>query len=314
MEGIQMQNFLRNRLRSFTPWIKFQELNREGWIQAYRRSSIQKWILHTRPLSTATKGPTEVHLLTWRRDWLNALWALKSFYYYSKVDYPIVIHDGGLEDWQVLLLKEHLPNARIHLMKESNAFVENFLIKNGLTRCVEYRRLNVATKKVFDFFLLSESERIISIDSDIVFFKRPDELIQPVASNPKNTYNKDMQYAYSMSLDELETSFGIRPPPLINSGLSRVERASIDFKKIETWLANKKFSADRWVTEQTIHALCSTLHGVELLPDSYLVSTSEGLNEHLKCKHYPGFFRPLLYSEGMGFLKRNSLLFSDWAN
>ena len=143
---------------------------------------------------------------------------------------------------------------------------------------------------------------MLSIDSDILFFKKPTELLTALDDSNRNIYNKDMQYAYSMSQDELQEAFGIRPPPLINSGLSVVSRASMNFEKINEWLAHPKLFADKWVTEQTLHALCATLYGVNLLPSIYRVDTAPGLSEELVCKHYPGFFRPLLYQEGMRHL------------
>lgn len=61
-----------------------------------------------------------------------------------------------------------------------------------------------------------------------------------------------------MSLDELEPSFGIKPPKHLNSGLSVVRRKSIDFDTVDRWLRCPRLCADRWVTtEQTLHALCS---------------------------------------------------------
>ncbi|MEQ1878938.1 MAG: hypothetical protein ABL958_20025, partial [Bdellovibrionia bacterium] len=159
-----------------------------------------------------------------------------------------------------------------------------------------YRRQNVATLKVWDFFMLSAAKQVISLDSDILFFKRPSALL---ADAPKNLFNRDLQYGYSLTLDEIEKYFGIRPQPMINSGLSRIARASLNYEKIETWLANPKLFADKWVTEQTLHALCSTIYGVDFLPEGYAVDTKPGLSEKTVCKHYPGFFRPLLYQEGM---------------
>jgi hypothetical protein len=113
-----------------------------------------------------------------------------------------------------------------------------------------------------------------------------------------------------MSVEELDAAFGIAPEAKINSGLSVIRRSSIDFAAIERWLEHPKLFGDKWVTEQTLHALCSTVHGVEFLPDSYFVATEPGLPPGLVCKHYPGFFRQLLYTEGMakligeGFLTR----------
>jgi hypothetical protein len=293
---------LRDWLRQQPLWVRFQEVNREGWGRAWRRRSIQPRILDTPPLLTARQGLVEVRVLTWRRDWVNLIWALKSFYHFAGVDYPLFIHDGGLLHGQAERLMRHFPSAYFIGTDEADKRVEPLLTDRGLSRCLEYRRRNVSVRKLFDFYLLSRAESVVMIDSDIVFFRRPELLLMPPDRLGNNRYNKDSAYWYSLSLDELESSFGVRPPPLINSGLAVVRRTSIDFNAVERWLAHPKLFADTWVTEQTLHALCSTVHGVELLPDDYCVSTQPGLTAEMVCKHYPGFFRHLLYEEGMRHL------------
>src|SRR5439155_18679936 len=96
-----------------------------------------------------------------------------------------------------------------------------------------------------------------------------------------------------------EEAFGIRPPPLINSGLSRVRAAAMDFVRIDQWLAHPKLFADQWVTEQTPQALCATLDGFEFLPEGYEVGAPQPISPHTIARHYAGLFRPMLYNEGM---------------
>jgi hypothetical protein len=307
-DNVSMMDALRTILRKQQAWIEFQELNREGWRAAVRRRRIQRRILATQPLRTAREGTTEVRVLTWRRDWINVIWALKSFYHFAQVDYPLFIHDGGLAAGQDAKLARHFPDATFISKADADARVAAILEARKLSRCLAYRKLNPTTRKLFDFYLFSTAKYVITIDSDIVFFKRPDALIAPPHGWQKNLYNKDSSYQYSMPLDELESNFGVRPPPLINSGLNVSDRESMDFQIMDRWLENPKLFADRWVTEQTLHAMCSTRHGVEFLPDTYLVSTEPGLRPNLVCKHYPGFFRPLLYSEGMAKLLADGFL------
>jgi hypothetical protein len=297
---------LRALLRGNRLWLEFREVQREGWRNARLRRHFQRQILGTPPIRTAREGRTEVRALTWRRDWMNLLWALKSFYHFAEVDYPLFIHDGGLAPGQADRLRAHFPDAVIVPTAEADARIEAAL--RGFPRCLEYRLRNPSTRKLFDFFAFSDADYLVSIDSDIVFFRRPDLLIVPPEGVAVNRYNQDHTYWYSMGLDELEASFGVRPPPLVNSGLALIRRESIDFAMIERWLEHPKLFEDRWVTEQTLHALCSKLHGIELLPDTYRVDIREGLGPGLVCKHYPSFFRPLLYQEGMAHLVATGFL------
>lgn len=293
---------LKQVLRQQQVWIEFQEINHEGWSNAWSRWQTQKMILATPPIRTAKSGSTEVRILTWRRDCLNSIWALKSFYHFSQVDYPLFIHDGGLKKSQFHQLQYHFPDAVLIPLDRGDNYTIKEMEKRQLNRCLLYRQKNISTRKLFDFYIMSQADFLVSIDSDIVFFQKPAELLASPINFTKNKYNKDIKYFYSMELDEMEAAFGIRPIPLINSGLSLVKRDSINFSKIEEWLEHPKLFADKWVTEQTLHALASTIYGVELLPDKYCVSTHPGLESDLVCKHYPGYSKELLYREGMQHL------------
>src|SRR5438093_311156 len=214
-------------LRKQRRWLEFQEANREGWLRAWKRRRIQHRILNTPPIATASTGPVEVRVLTWRRDWINLIWALKSFYHFAEVDYPLYIHDGGLAPGQAAQLQKHFPQATVITTSAADDQVAVELQRRGLTRCLAYRQRNISTRKLFDFYLLSKADFVISIDSDIVFFRRPHVLL-PTETLRTNHYNRDCAYWYSMSLDELEINFGIRPPPHVNSGLALVRRESMN--------------------------------------------------------------------------------------
>ena len=304
MRGHGVLGILRRTLRRRLWWLRFQELRREGFVAAARRVKLQRPILRTPPVRTAPVGvgPVEVRVLTWRRDWVNLLWALKSFYHYAGGYYPLVIHDGGLLPRQAAELLRHFPDARYVPSLEADARFPEELRRRGLARSAEYRARNVATRKLFDYFLDSRADHVLMIDSDIVFFRRPDELILPPGGSTRNLYNRDDGFWYSMTVEEMGEAFGVRPPPRVNSGLAVVRRESIDFAAVERYLGHPKMFADPWVTEQTLHALCSATWGVEFLPDEYRVGGPPGLTPDLVCKHYPGHTRPLLYREGMRHL------------
>jgi hypothetical protein len=304
----RMIDFARRRLRGWLPWIRFQELRREGFVAAWRRHKLQVPILQTLPIRTAPRGPVEVRVLTWRRDWINLIWAVKTYYHFAGVDYPLVIHDGGLLAWQVEALRGHFPDARFIPAAEADDRFTAELRRRGLPRSAELRAKNVMSHKLFDFFLDSAADHVISIDSDIVFFRRPDLLIVPPGGLGVNRYNENSGCWYSMSVEELKAAFGIAPPPGVNAGLSVVRRESIDFPTIERFLENPVLFAGDWLTEQTLHALLSVKYGLELLPPTYRVGGPPGLPPDIVCKHYPSEPRPLLYTEGMRQLLDSGLI------
>jgi hypothetical protein len=262
----KVEDRLRAWLRGRLSWIRFQELNREGWRPAWRRRGIQRTILATPPVYKDRGGDTEVRVLTWRRDWINLIWALKSFYHFSGVRFPLYIHDGSLLDDNIRSLLAHFPNATFVSRADADIQVETQLSTWRCDRSLAYRRRSSFALKLFDFFLLSRARTVISIGSDIVFFRTPLELLQ---SRPHlNLYNRDLGHYYCLSPDEIRRRFGLQPVPLINSGLCRVARESIDFQAIQDWLHDDDLFTNYWLTEQTLHAMCSSRHGAELLPET----------------------------------------------
>jgi hypothetical protein len=301
---------VRSFLRKRPLWVRFQELNREGWFRAWQRRAIQRLILATPPVKTATTGPAEVRVLTWRRDWMNQLWALKTFYHFAGVDYPLHIHDGGLDRGQGERLLAHFPNARFVAADEALTHITKVLTARRLPHCLEFRRNNPFGVKLIDYFAFSTAQRVVSIDSDILFFRRPDELLDADGDPRRNLFNRDVRDWYCLEPERLEGLFGIRPPAGVNAGLSLIWRESVDLNFVEHCLARMELPAHHWLTEQTVHAINSKAYGIELLPDTYCVGEGPLPAEQLVCKHYPGPYRPQMYAEGMrrlvgsGFLER----------
>jgi hypothetical protein len=62
-----------------------------------------------------------------------------------------------------------------------------------------------------------------------------------------------------------------------------------------------------WRIEQTLFALCSSRHGVELLPQEYALRLEPGIGD--RCfRHYIGAIRHLMYGEGMARLVKDGFL------
>src|SRR6185295_1640954 len=111
----------------------------------------------------------------WRRDWISAVWALKSFFHACGQTYPLYIHDGGLDASHAEQMMQHFPGAKFVGRDDGDRQVVGELRRRGFDRSASYRQRNGTVRKLFDFFLMSQADALITIDSDIVFFRRPDE-------------------------------------------------------------------------------------------------------------------------------------------
>ena len=104
---------IRELLRQIPLWVTIQELRREGICNVFQRLKVQRKVLNTSPVFTEVEDEVEIHVLTWRKDYINLLWSLKTFYHLSNKKFPLVIHDGGLGESHKVVLKKHFPNCRL---------------------------------------------------------------------------------------------------------------------------------------------------------------------------------------------------------
>lgn len=119
----------------------------------------------------------EVHVLTQKDALWMLIWVLRSFLHYSGLCPKIIIHDeGSFDDETAKLLEDKFSNLKVLRRKDADALIwsrsdltENFKKFRGYP--------NNIVLKFTDIFLLSKARKIFVLDNDILFFKKPQEII-----------------------------------------------------------------------------------------------------------------------------------------
>ncbi|TAE60370.1 MAG: hypothetical protein EAZ76_03905 [Nostocales cyanobacterium] len=279
-----------------------------GFVTAYYRDNVRKSILNSRPVVNTSDRICEIHVLTSANDWLNLIWTLKSFYHFSQRQYSLCIHDDGtLTEDNIKTLQYHFPQARI--IDRNKADVKVLPLLSSYPHCLDFRKTNQLSLKVFDFALYLQSEKLLLLDSDILFFAEPTELLNRI-ENPSykfNSFNRDLKSAYTVDAETVKNSLDFDLTARVNSGLGLIHKESLDLKWIEKFLSLPSIIGHFWLIEQTIYALCSSRYGVELLPPAYDVHLGSGINSS-PSRHYVGAIRHLMYREGIKHLSQQGFL------
>ncbi len=286
----------------------FRQKYAHGLGVAYYRDRARPRILHTPPVLGTDDATCEIHVLTSMQDWLNLVWTLKSFYRVSKRRYALCIHDDGtLAADEQDALRRHFPQARIIARAEADRRMSSALEDHP--RCRALRGSNTLAVKALDFAAYLESPRMLLLDSDVLFFAEPAELLRRI-ENPRycrNTVNGDIASAYTTDAETARESTGVKLIDRFNSGLGLIHRDSLRLDWIEEFLGIPGIIGYFWRIEQTLFALCSSRYGVELLPQEYEVYLTPGLGDR-PSRHYVGAIRHLMYGEGMARLVRQGFL------
>jgi len=306
--------YSRTLMRKKQWYTDFRRWQREGFLRAYFRRQLWRKILSSSPIRTASSGtyPVEVHLLCHRLDYLPAIWSLKSFYKAAKVDFPLVIHINGAASQNLYRrLAEHFPNAKLVPQAVADKQVEDHLKGCGWNRLLKARRASPFMMKLTDFSLIANAFIVLAIDSDVLFFLPPKELIN-WCNRPTKGYlfQTDPTTNYNITFKEAADTFGIQLKPQINTGIMAYCKDTPDFASFNEYLCDPGVNTSNGFIEQTLYAIHASHIGFELLPESkYVISLKAGSPyAGIVARHYAGPSRNLMTSEGIPFLQNNNII------
>jgi hypothetical protein len=286
-------------------WLLRRDMKR-GWSASYHDYKVRPLIQHWEwPFWSEPPMPTPVHVLTGKRDWQLCAWMLASFFHYTEQTWNIVIHDDGTLTEDVRrALSALFKTARIIPRTQADATLESAL--KPLPFAYEYRGMHPLALKIFDMPYYCEAQRFIVLDSDVLFFNHPREIMDWVGKDAKECwFNEDVAegslLSETVALEDLKVILWSR----VNSGIGLITKEAIDFEFCDRVLGETSIlKGHLWRVEQTLFALCASRYGKGgLLPKTYEVSLGKHSAEDCVARHYVGAVRERFFGEGLKRLR-----------
>jgi len=242
-----------------------------------------------------------VHVLTGAKDWELAAWMLASFFHFTEHAWPVVIHDDGtLPEEGKAVLTSLFTRTRFISRKDADKAMEKAL--KPFPFCYEYRGMHPLALKSFDMAHFAGGQQFIVLDSDVLFFSYPTEIMQWAKQTTEECwFNADVQEGSLLSQHEAVTELGVDLWPRVNSGLGLIYKPAMDLDLCDRALAQTTILRGHiWRVEQTLFALCGSNFGRGgLLPARYEVSLGKWSREDAVARHYVGAVRDRFYGEGL---------------
>lgn len=271
-------------------------------------------IFSSPPIPIDTSSDYEIHIVTCKRDAMLALWSLKSFLHFTGLNTRLIIHnDGTIDATLTHVFTKHFPGCKIIGKQEANAAMQTFLRDYEHCRLFRLGRFSKVSLKLFDCIYYSEAKHILILDSDMLFFSAPREIMEHLKNN-RMFFMPDRQNAYCFPVDVLENILKSPIIQQVNTGVMHWSRVhSFDLNLIESFLKvwhENKHPSSYWA-EQTSWALLLSKHheNVSRLSKHHQISfqpiTSETISHHFvsngaRERFYRDGVRHLINS---GFLK-----------
>ena len=289
---------------------------RVGAVTYLRALYVKKFVMKSIAAMPHLRGngaAFEVHMLLQHERILEGTWALYSFQHFSQAGAAIVIHDDGSLTGADRSLLQALFSP-ISIVDRDKADVEctDRLKVLGLSRLLNFRDSLVFALKMIDPVLMSRSEAVVIMDSDVLFFRQPTEVVSAV-SVARAAYSECCCYCYCASPERLREIVGLTPIALFNPGVFILDPRQISLENWNEYLRYPDFwDADgmpNYYSELSLWACEMTRLGATPLPPSYQICAPEPENAHFG--HYCGgdsHHSALFYTRGIPFLQRALML------
>jgi hypothetical protein len=279
---------------------------RRGGVAAYHDYKIKPRIAEWAwPYWADAPQPVPVHIIMGEHDWQQGAWTLASFFHWTEHTWKIAIHDDGtLSDQACSDLEALFPRAHLIRRSDANASVGRHF--SAFPLCHEYRSLDRNALKIFDAHYFSQSLRYILLDTSVLFFKYPREIMDWVTSCASECWLTESPAEQSLiSTAVAKTELQISLWPRAHAGICLLTKAAVDFNFCELMLCRSNLRKNTSPkVHHTLLALCASRHGKGgLLPAQYQHSTKEQKDTECTARIYTGKRSEYFFSEGIRYLR-----------
>ena len=263
---------------------------RRGLIAAGRNFFAPRAVARREELPQDASG-VSLHMVVGHEMLPMGMLALRSFEFHTRRRWSPWIHDDGtFTAADADMLSRHFPDSR--LVWRSRADQE---VPGGLEQfpsCRDHRLRHHWFLKVFDTRHYAPGPRYIILDSDIVFFRRPNAVLGWVDGGSDEMWvMEDDREKYSHPREEIASALGIAMLERANSGLDLVPKAAADLGLADSFLATCAASARQYAfLEQTIFGIWVSAwqRGGLLSREEYEISWNTFRGPRAVCRHYIG--------------------------
>lgn len=227
-------------IREFSLWLWQRRWNNHTNITAeYNQLLLSTFqdIAKTRPLPCNPEAGVELHSLMGHYHLNMYLTAVKSLLRFTN-NVAVVAHDGDgdLTEADRQLLRTQIPGIRIIERAEANQRLQPIL--QPYPRCQAYRNKIVNALELLDHTLLAQKQRIVTMNSDVLFLQRPQELVEWINSDSTRIiYTYETQPAQQQAfLQESGAAF----PPHVTLALACFCKDIMNLKRVEERLRSSR--------------------------------------------------------------------------
>jgi hypothetical protein len=252
------------------------------------------------PPLTPTPNPDRIYFLSGRQFWYQTCFCAYSLIIRSGVYVrPVIYDDGSLTEADAVAIRRIFPDAEIIAAAVTEAKLDQYLPSAQFptlrSRRLEYFNL----RKLTDIHVNSQGWKLV-LDSDMLFFRQPEFLLNWLASPQQPCYMVDVETAYGYSDKLMRRLAGAIIPDKINVGICGLQSESIDWDELEYWCKTMiELEGTHYYQEQAMAAMLMARQASAiapardyiLMPSQAEAQTPQAVMHHYVADSKPWYFR-----------------------
>lgn len=269
-------------------------------ITARGRRAMEEASRKLTPVLPVSSDSPEIYFLTGRRFWYQTAFCFWSLRRHTEKPLRLVLVDDGTIDSHVRAECERIfPGSRIAGARETEDWLDTYLPVDRFPTLREQRAHYLHLRKLTDVHVGREGWKLV-LDSDMLFFRRPEALLAWLAAPSAPLHMLDIQNAYGYPETSLAKLTSASLPQRVNVGVLGLQSESIDWEQLESWCAELiRRHGTSYYLEQALCALLLSSRNPTALPGAdYLLMpgveecrSPRAILHHYVAESKRGYFR-----------------------
>lgn len=278
------------------PRSKMREITRFGGYLSYLKLKQSKKQMIEKstdlPPMRSFENGLPIYFLTGKKYLYQTLFCIRSLFKVSQEKFCIyLIDDGSFDEKFISQVNKQLPGAIIVDSATIAKNIDSKLPHEEYPAIRNKRKIYPHLKKLTDIHTLSNNDQWkLVLDSDMLFWSNPKQMIDWLKAPEKPLYMLDSQRSYGYSIELMESLCNDQVPDLVNVGLIGLASQSINWNDIEKWIVRlEEAEGTSYYLEQALSAMLINGKSSLILPKKdYIVypSSEEIINNQGILHHY----------------------------
>lgn len=260
----------------------WKNIQRFGGFISYRkmmlaRKQMQKASKKLPPIISYKDG-FPIYFLTGKSHLYQTLFCAYSLFKVTneKIQFTLV-DDGSFNEELIQQALQQMPNVSLVLKTEIEKNLESILPKNEHPYLHHKRKVYPHIKKLTDIHTLNPNTFKLVLDSDMLFWNEPTEIINWLKNPNGALYMLDCDESYGYDRDLMQRLCGFEIPKLMNVGAFGLNSDIINWNNLESWCKTleEKQGASYFLEQALSAMLIANENKTILIREKYIVNPND---------------------------------------